>query len=236
MGTQILLDAARAAAVECFVHVSTDEVYGSLGPVGAFTEKSPLQANSPYAASKAGSDMLVRAAFETHGLPTVITRCSNNYGPYQFPEKLIPLMIANALEDQALPVYGDGKNVRDWIYVTDHCEGIAVVMERGRPGEVYNLGGEAEEQNLDVVKSILALLGKPEDLVQFVADRQGHDRRYAMDITKATRELGWRPRHDFADGLQKTIAWYVDHRSWWERVRTGAYRDYYQRQYGDRVR
>lgn len=235
LGTQVLLDVARAQGIKRFVHVSTDEVYGSLGPTGAFTEETPLAPNSPYSASKAGSDMLARAAFQTHGMDVVITRCSNNYGPYQFPEKLIPLMIANALEDQPLPVYGDGANVRDWIFVTDHCEGILAVMERGVAGEVYNLGGNAEAKNLDVVKTILGLLGKPESLIQFVQDRPGHDRRYAMDIAKVQRELGWEPVHDFREGLAETVEWYVENREWWQRVRTGAYRDYYERQYGDRV-
>jgi dTDP-glucose 4,6-dehydratase len=236
VGTQVLLDVARRVGVERFVHVSTDEVYGSLGPTGRFTESTPLQPNSPYSASKAASDMLVRAAFMTHGFPVVTTRCSNNYGPYQFPEKLIPLMIANALEDKPLPVYGDGKNVRDWIFVTDHCEGIEAVMERGRPGEVYNLGGDAEQENIAVVKTILRLLGKPESLIRFVVDRPGHDRRYAMDIGKARAELSWAPRRGFREGLEETVAWYVEHREWWERVRTGAYRDYYERWYGHRVR
>jgi len=236
LGTQNLLDVARAQGVERFVHVSTDEVYGSLGATGLFREDTPLQANSPYSASKAGSDLLVRAAFHTHGFPGVITRCSNNYGPFQFPEKLIPLMIANALEDEPLPVYGDGMNVRDWIHVTDHCEGVLAVMERGVAGEVYNLGGNAERANIDVVKEILRLLGKPESLIQYVTDRPGHDRRYAMDIDKIGRELGWRPRLGFEQGLAATVDWYVQQRDWWERVRSGAYLDYYDRQYGDRIR
>ncbi|MEM7201841.1 MAG: dTDP-glucose 4,6-dehydratase [Planctomycetota bacterium] len=235
VGTQVLLDLSRAGNVERFVHVSTDEVYGSLGPTGLFTENTPLQPNSPYSASKAASDMLVRAAFQTHGFPAVITRCSNNYGPYQFPEKLIPLMIANALEDQPLPVYGDGQNVRDWIYVTDHCEGIAAVMDRGEPGEVYNLGGNAERGNIDVVKQILRILDKPESLIQFVTDRPGHDRRYAMDVAKIGHELDWEPRHTFEQSLEATVSWYRENRAWWERVRSGAYRDYYERQYGHRV-
>ena len=236
VGTQVLLDVARARGVEKFVHVSTDEVYGSLGPTGLFREDTPLQANSPYSASKAGSDLLVRAAVHTHGFPAVTTRCSNNYGPFQFPEKLIPLMIANALEDQPLPVYGDGKNVRDWIYVTDHCEGILAVLERGGVGEVYNLGGNAEMENIEVVTQILGRLGKPDSLIRYVTDRPGHDRRYAMDIEKIRRELGWEPRYTFAQGLAETVDWYVAQRPWWERVRSGAYRDYYERQYGDRVR
>ena len=236
LGTQVLLDAARKAEVDKFVHVSTDEVYGSLGPTGAFTEDTPLQPNSPYSASKTGSDLLVRAAFHTHHMPVLTTRCSNNYGPYQFPEKLIPLMIANALEGKKLPVYGDGKNVRDWIHVADHCEGVLAVMDKGRVGEVYNLGGEAEMENIVVVKSILSALGKGEDLIHYVTDRPGHDRRYAMDITKVTRELGWKPRYTFAVGLNETVQWYVANRQWWERVRSGAYQEYYEKQYGDRVR
>jgi dTDP-glucose 4,6-dehydratase len=234
LGTQVLLDVARARKVQRFVHVSTDEVYGSLGPTGLFREDTPLQANSPYSASKAGSDLLVRAAFHTHGFPAVTTRCSNNYGPYQFPEKLIPLMIANALEDKKLPVYGDGMNVRDWIYVADHCDGVLTVMEKGREGEVYNLGGDAEMANIDVVKAILREVGKGEELIQFVTDRPGHDRRYAMDTTKARTELGWKPRHGFAEGLRKTVRWYLDNRRWWERVRSGAYQEYYAKQYGAR--
>jgi dTDP-glucose 4,6-dehydratase len=236
MGTQVLLDVGRARGVERFVHVSTDEVYGSLGPTGRFTEDSPLQPNSPYSASKTGSDLLVRAAFHTHGFPGVITRCSNNYGPYQFPEKLIPLMITRALAGQKLPVYGDGRNVRDWIYVTDHCEGILAVLERGRPGEVYNLGGDAERENIAVVKTLLGLVGKGEELIEFVKDRPGHDRRYAIDSSKIQGELGWRPRHGFEDGLAATVRWYLDNRAWWQRVLNQEYRDYYERQYGARRR
>ncbi|MCA8941413.1 MAG: dTDP-glucose 4,6-dehydratase [Planctomycetes bacterium] len=234
LGTQVLLDVSRGVGVSRFVHVSTDEVYGSLGPTGLFTEESPLQPNSPYSASKTGSDLLVRAAFHTHKFPALITRCSNNYGPFQFPEKLIPLMIANALEGKPLPVYGDGKNVRDWIYVEDHCDAIARVLEKGRDGEVYNIGGNEERENIWVVKKILELLGKSEDLIQYVTDRPGHDRRYAIDGSKIERELGWKPKHDFASGLEATVQWYLDNREWWERVRSGAYRDYYERQYGNR--
>ena len=235
VGTQVLLDVCRAAGIERFVHVSTDEVYGSLGPTGLFREDTPLQPNSPYSASKAGSDFLARAAFETHGFPAMITRCSNNYGPYQFPEKLIPLMIANALEDKPLPVYGDGQNVRDWIFVSDHCEGLRTVMEKGRPGEVYNLGGNAERRNLEVVEAILGLVGKPSSLIQFVKDRPGHDQRYAMDVEKIGQELGWAPRFGFEEGLATTVEWYVKRREWWERVRSGAYREYYEKQYGSRM-
>ncbi len=234
-GTQVLLDAARAHGLQRFVHVSTDEVYGSLGASGRFREDSPIQPNSPYSASKAGSDFLVRAAFHTHGFDTVITRCSNNYGPYQFPEKLIPLMIANAMEGKPLPVYGDGRNVRDWIYVTDHCEAVLAVLERGRAGEVYNIGGDSERENLTVVREILRLVGRGEELIRYVQDRPGHDRRYAIDAGKIHSELGWRPRHSFEQGLAQTVAWYQQNRSWWERVRSGAYRDYYERQYGARL-
>ncbi|MEC7583168.1 MAG: dTDP-glucose 4,6-dehydratase [Planctomycetota bacterium] len=234
IGTQVLLDKSRHHGVARFVHVSTDEVYGSLGAWGFFTEDTGIQPNSPYSASKAGSDLLVRAAVHTHGMDCVITRCSNNYGPYQFPEKLLPLMIANALEDKPLPVYGDGKNVRDWIYVTDHCEGIRAAMERGAAGEVYNFGGNAERENMTVIKEILRLVGKGEDLIKFVKDRPGHDRRYAMDSTKARAVLQWEPKHSFEEGMQATVDWYLKNRSWWERVRSGAYQDYYQQQYANR--
>jgi len=232
LGTQVLLDEARARKVERFLHVSTDEVYGSLGATGAFTEETPLAANSPYSASKAASDLLVRAAFHTHGFPGLITRCSNNYGPYQFPEKLIPLMIANASEDKELPVYGDGQNVRDWLYVEDHCEALLAVLERGRPGEVYNIGGNNEYPNLEIVRLILRSLGKPESLIRFVKDRPGHDRRYAIDADKIRRELGWEPRFRFEQALPRTIQWYQAQALWLQRVRSGAYRDYYARQYG----
>ncbi|MCA8963948.1 MAG: dTDP-glucose 4,6-dehydratase [Planctomycetes bacterium] len=234
IGTQVLLDQSRAHGVQRFVHVSTDEVYGSLGAWGYFTEDTPIQPNSPYSSSKAGSDLMVRAAVHTHGMDCVITRCSNNYGPYQFPEKLIPLMIANALEDKQLPVYGDGKNVRDWIHVADHCEGIKVAMERGAAGEVYNFGGDAERENLFVVKEILRLVGKGEDLIRYVTDRPGHDRRYAMDSSKARATLGWTPRHTFESGLRATVDWYLQNKAWWERVRSGAYQAYYEQQYGGR--
>jgi dTDP-glucose 4,6-dehydratase len=233
-GTQVLLDASRQHKVDRFVHVSTDEVYGSLGPWGYFTEDTPIQANSPYSASKAASDLLVRAAVHTHHLDCVITRCSNNYGPYQFPEKLIPLMIANAMEGKRLPVYGDGRNVRDWIYVTDHCEGVRLAMERGKAGEVYNFGGDAERENIVVVKEVLRLLGRNEDLISYVKDRPGHDRRYAMDSSKARALLGWSPRRTFEAGLRATVDWYGANRSWWERVRTGQYQAYYAQQYGSR--
>jgi dTDP-glucose 4,6-dehydratase len=233
-GTQVLLEAARELGVTRFLHVSTDEVYGSLGPTGLFTEETPLAPSSPYSASKAGSDLLALAYAHTFGVPVVVTRCSNNYGPYQFPEKLIPLMIANALRDQPLPVYGDGRNVRDWIHVDDHCRGLLAALERGRAGQVYNLGASSERQNLDIVKEVLGLLGKPESLIRFVKDRPGHDRRYAIDSSKARRELGWSPRVRFEDALAATVAWYRENRGWWERILSGEYRDYYERQYGVR--
>jgi dTDP-glucose 4,6-dehydratase len=229
-GTLVLLEACRAALAARerpfrFVQVSTDEVYGSLGPDDpAFTETTPLAPNSPYSASKAAADLLVRAYVETFQFPAVITRCSNNYGPYQFPEKLIPLMITRALADQPLPVYGDGCNVRDWLYVTDHAAALWEVLCRGRTGEVYNIGGQAERRNVDVVRALLRLLGKPESLIRFVPDRPGHDRRYAMDIAKIEGELGWRPTQTFDGGLAETVRWYLEHRSWWERVLTEAYR------------
>jgi dTDP-glucose 4,6-dehydratase len=234
-GTQVLLEAARELGVKRFVHVSTDEVYGSLGPTGLFVEESPLAPSSPYSASKAASDLLALAYARTFQLPVVVTRCSNNYGPYQFPEKLIPLMIANALRDEPLPVYGDGLNVRDWIHVDDHCRGLLAALDRGAPGEVYNLGGASARPNLEVVRRVLALLGKPESLIRFVKDRPGHDRRYATDASKAIRTLGWSPRRAFEDGLAETVRWYVEHRAWWERILTGAYREYYAAQYGART-
>jgi len=234
-GTQVLLEAARELGVKRFVHVSTDEVYGSLGPRGAFTEASPLAPSSPYSASKAASDLLALAYARTFGLPVIVTRCSNNHGPYQFPEKLIPLMIANALRDEPLPVYGDGLHVRDWIHVDDHCRALLAALDRGAPGQVYNLGGASERQNLDVVKRVLALLGKPESLVRHVADRPGHDRRYAMDSSKALAELGWAPRRTFEAALEETVRWYVEHRGWWERILSGAYRAYGRRPNGVRA-
>lgn len=225
VGTQVLLEAARKHGVARFLHISTDEVYGSLGPSGYFTESSPLMPNSPYSASKAGSDLIARAYSETYGLPVIITRCSNNYGPRQYPEKLIPLSILRALHDQPVPVYGDGLNVRDWLHVEDHCLAIRTVLERGAPGEVYNIGGHNEHTNLEIVGMILRELGKPETLLQFVADRAGHDRRYAIDAGKMSRKLGWRPRHTFAEGLRLTIAWYVQHPDWWRKLSGGDSRD-----------
>jgi dTDP-glucose 4,6-dehydratase len=236
VGTQVLLDAARRAGVRRFLQVSTDEVYGSLGPRGRFTEASPLAPNSPYAASKSAADCLVRAAHHTHGLDALITRCSNNYGPYQFPEKLIPLFITNALADEPLPLYGDGQNVRDWIHVEDHCRALDAVMRRGRPGAVYNIGGGNERRNEEIAHVILDALGKPRSLIRHVEDRPGHDRRYAIDAAKAGRELGWLPGHGFADGIAATIAWYQEHRAWWEAVKSGTYRDYYESTYGERLR
>jgi dTDP-glucose 4,6-dehydratase len=231
-GTQILLDASRKHGTSKFVHVSTDEVYGSLGPTGAFREDTPLAPNSPYSASKAASDFLVRAAVHTHGFDAVITRCSNNYGPYQFPEKFLPLMIANASEDKPIPVYGDGQQVRDWLYVRDHCEAILAALEKGKSGEVYNIGGNNELANLVLVKRVLKELGKPESLITYVKDRPGHDRRYAIDAGKIGRELGWSPRFTFAAALPLTIRWYQSQKEWLQRVRSGAYREYYARQYG----
>ncbi len=233
-GTQVLLEAARELGVKRFLHVSTDEVYGSLGPTGLFTETTPLAPTSPYSASKASSDLLALAYAHTFGLPVVVTRCSNNYGPYQFPEKLIPLMIANAMRDLPLPVYGDGMNVRDWIHVEDHCRGLLAALERGEDGEVYNFGAASERHNLHIVKQVLGLLGKPESLIAFVKDRPGHDRRYAIDASKAQAKLGWTPRHAFEDALAATVRWYVERRPWWERIISGEYLGYYERQYGGR--
>lgn len=235
LGTQVLLEAARKYAVKKFVHVSTDEVYGTLSETGLFTEETPLSPNSPYSASKAGSDLLVRAYHETFRLPVNITRCSNNYGPYQFPEKLIPLMIANALNDKPLPVYGDGLNIRDWLYVEDHCSAIDLVLHKGVNGEVYNIGGNNERTNIQIIQTILRELGKQESLMQFVKDRPGHDRRYGIDATKITKELGWNPKHTFETGIHETIRWYLDNQSWWKRNQTGEYQKYFNEQYGSRL-
>jgi dTDP-glucose 4,6-dehydratase len=235
VGTLTLLEKARAAGVKRFVHVSTDEVYGDLAPDDpAFSEETPIRPRSPYSASKAGSDHLVRAWFETYKFPTLITRCSNNYGPFQFPEKLIPLMILNALADQPLPVYGDGRNVRDWIHVEDHCAAVERVLVAGRDGEVYNVGGRSEKFNIDIVKMILKELGKPESLVRFVADRPGHDRRYAIDDRKIERELGWTRSRRFDEGLRATIAWYRAHEPWWRAIKSGEYMTWYEKNYGAR--
>ena len=233
-GTQVLLDAARARGVKRFIQVSTDEVMGSLpeNDTAFFTEDSPFAPNSPYAASKAAAEHLVRAAHHTFGLDTVVTRCGNNYGPRQFPEKFLPLVLSNALNDQAIPVYGDGRNVRDWIYVEDHCRAILLAMEQGRSGGIYNVGARNEQRNIDVVESLLDLVGKPRSLIRFVKDRPGHDRRYAIDPSLIESELGWRPLETWETGLQKTIQWYKQNGDWLERARSGAYRDYYREQYG----
>lgn len=235
LGTQRLLESSRARGVKRFVMVSTDEVYGSLGPTGAFTESSPLKPSSPYSASKTSSDLLALAYHHTFGMDVVVTRCSNNYGRYQFPEKLIPLMVVNALHDKPLPVYGDGANVRDWLHVEDHCQALLLALEKGRAGEVYNIGGGAERRNIDIVKAILGLVGKPESLIQYVKDRPGHDRRYAIDPSKIRAELGWTPAQTFEQGLADTVRWYVDHPAWWERVMSGAYRQYFETQYRHRL-
>jgi dTDP-glucose 4,6-dehydratase len=237
IGTQVLLDASRERGVKRFVHISTDEVMGSLpeNGNGFFSEASPFAPNSPYAASKAAAEHLVRAAHHTFGLDTIITRCGNNYGPRQFPEKFLPLTIANALNDEPIPLYGDGKNVRDWIYVDDHCRAILLALEKGKSGAVYNIGARNERRNIDVVKSVLDTLGKPHSLIQFVKDRPGHDRRYAIDPALIESELGWQPLETWESGLQKTIAWYQENHQWLERARSGAYRDYYRTQYGNEV-
>ncbi|MDK2917581.1 MAG: dTDP-glucose 4,6-dehydratase [Candidatus Petromonas sp.] len=248
MGTQVLLDTAKKYwtigkdetgypvyrdGVK-YLQVSTDEVYGTLGKTGMFTETTPLAPNSPYSASKASADMLVRAYNETFKMPMNITRCSNNYGPYQFPEKLIPLMIANTLEEKDLPVYGDGMQVRDWLHVKDHCSAIDTVLHKGKSGEVYNVGGNNEKANIEIVKLIIKTLGKSEDLITYVKDRLGHDRRYAIDNTKITTELGWEPSYTFEQGMKETIEWYLDNRDWWEKIRSGEYMEYYEKMYGDR--
>ncbi len=234
-GTLSLLEAARTAGVRRFLQVSTDEVYGSLGPTGAFEETTPISPRSPYSASKAAADHFVMAFHHTHGMDVVITRCSNNYGSYQFPEKLIPLMILNAFDGKPLPVYGDGLYVRDWIHVDDHCEAIDLVLEGGTSGEVYNIGAENERPNIDVVRAILALTGRDESLIRHVPDRPGHDRRYAMNSRKIREQLGWRPRHGFEEGLAETVAWYRANGAWSDGVRSGAYRDYYEQQYARRL-
>ena len=235
MGTQVLLDACRKYGIQRYHQVSTDEVYGDLPldrPDLFFTEETPIHTSSPYSASKASADLLVQAYHRTFGVPVTISRCSNNYGPYHFPEKLIPLMIANVLNDKPLPVYGDGKNVRDWLYVEDHCRAIDLIIHNGRVGEVYNVGGHNEKTNLEVVQLIIAALGKGE--IKFVRDRAGHDHRYAIDPTKIHNELGWLPQTKFEDGIQKTIQWYLDNKSWWENIISGEYQKYYERMYGNR--
>ena len=237
LGTQVLMDAAREYGVKRFHQVGTDEVYGDLPldrPDLFFTEDTPITASSPYSASKASADLLVMAYHRTYGLPVTISRCSNNYGPYQFPEKLIPLMIANALADKALPVYGTGENVRDWLYVEDHCRAIDLILREGRVGEVYNIGGHNEKNNLEVVKTILKQLGKPHSLITFVGDRKGHDLRYAIDPAKINRELGWLPTTKFDDGIRQTIDWYLENRPWWENIISGDYQKYYEKMYSNR--
>ncbi len=235
LGAQILLAAARAHGVSRYVHVSTDEVYGSLGEDGSFSETTPLAPNSPYSASKASADLICRAWHETYGFPVIVTRCSNNYGPYQFPEKLIPLMYTKAMRDEPLPVYGDGRNVRDWIHVEDHCRGVLLALEKGRPGAVYNFGGGAERGNIEVVREILRYCGKSENLIRFVTDRPGHDRRYAMDYSLAARELGFSPSLTFEDGLRQTLRWYSENEDWVNGVTSGAYLSFMQEWYGDRL-
>ena len=238
IGTSVLLDACRKYGIDRYHQVSTDEVYGDLPldrPDLFFTEETNLKTSSPYSASKAGADLLVMAYHRTYKIPTTISRCSNNYGPYHFPEKLIPLMIINALSDKKLPVYGDGKNVRDWLYVEDHCRAIDLILQKGRVGEVYNIGGHNERANIDVVKTILKELGKSEDLIEYVTDRKGHDRRYAIDPTKIHTELGWEPETKFEDGIKKTVKWYLEHRDWWMGIISGDYQTYYERMYDKRA-
>ena len=238
IGTAVLMDACRKYGIERYHQVSTDEVYGDLPldrPDLFFTEETPLHTSSPYSSSKASADLLVGAYHRTYGLLVTISRCSNNYGPYQFPEKLIPLMIANALADKPLPVYGDGKNVRDWLYVEDHCKAIDRILQYGRVGEVYNIGGHNEMGNIDIVKLICKALGKPESLITYVQDRKGHDRRYAIDPAKIHGEFGWLPETKFADGIKKTIEWYLTHKDWWEEIVSGEYQTYYEKMYGGKV-
>ncbi|PGZ80223.1 dTDP-glucose 4,6-dehydratase [Priestia megaterium] len=234
-GTQVLLDASKDHKIKKYLQVSTDEVYGTLGEEGYFSETTSLAPNSPYSASKAGADMLVRSYNETFGLPVNITRCSNNYGPYHFPEKLIPLMVINAMNEKPLPVYGDGLNIRDWLHVEDHCQAIDLVLHKGRNGEVYNVGGNNERTNIDIVKTILKYLNKPESLIRFVTDRPGHDRRYAIDATKLREELGWKPKYTFETGIKETIKWYQDNQQWWENIISGNYQEYFEKQYGLRL-
>lgn len=235
VGTQVLLDASRQAKVSRYLQVSTDEVYGSLGPTGFFTEETPLAPNSPYSASKAGADLLVRSYCHSFDFPGIITRCSNNYGPYQFPEKLIPLFISNALADQPLPVYGTGLNVRDWIHVADHCRGISAALRKGKVGEVYNFGGRREHTNLEITHLLLQCLNKPASLIKYVTDRPGHDQRYAIDCSKAEAQLDWKPEVPFETGLQETVQWYRQHGDWVQRIKSGAYLKYYEQQYGTRL-
>lgn len=234
IGTNVLLEASRRFKVEKFLQISTDEVYGSLGETGLFTEQTPISPNSPYSSSKAAADLMVQAFHHTYGLPTVITRCSNNYGPLQFPEKLIPLMIINALNNKKLPVYGDGLNIRDWIYVIDHNKAAELVFEKGKVGEVYNIGANREMKNIEIVKLILKKLGKTEELIEYVKDRPGHDKRYAIDSSKIQNELGWKPSYEFEEAIEYTIEWYLKNKNWWERIISGEYQKYYEVQYGNR--
>lgn len=237
MGTATLMDACRKYGIERYHQVSTDEVYGDLPldrPDILFTEDTPIHTSSPYSSSKAAADLLVFAYHRTYGIPVTVSRCSNNYGPYHFPEKLIPLTIANALTDKELPVYGDGLNIRDWLYVEDHCKAIDMIIHNGRVGEVYNIGGHNEKTNIYIVKKILDIIGKPESLIKYVTDRKGHDLRYAIDPTKIHNELGWLPETMFDDGIEKTVQWYLDNKEWWENIINGEYRDYYKKMYGDR--
>lgn len=230
-GTQVLLEGIRQQRVKLFLQISTDEVYGSLGVKGKFREESPLKPNSPYAASKAAADLLCRSYSITHDLPIIITRCSNNYGPFQFPEKLVPLVITNALENKEVPLYGDGLNIRDWIHVEDHCRALDAVIQLGKPGEIYNISGHSEKTNLELVKNLLDTIGKPHSLIKFVADRPGHDRRYALSTTKIKRELSWKPKIAIGKGLKQTVRWYVSNENWWQRIKSGEYADYYERMY-----
>lgn len=233
-GTQVLLDSARQHNIRKYLQVSTDEVYGSLGPEGSFTETSLISPSSPYSASKAAADHLCFAYHRTYGLPVVVTRCSNNFGPYQFPEKFVPLIITNALENKPVPLYGDGLNVRDWIYVQDHCRALALVLEKGREGEVYNIGAECELTNRQILETLLKKLDKPQSLIKPVPDRPGHDRRYALNSTKLRAELGWEPAYSFDTGMEETIAWYLENRDWWQRIKNRAYLEYYKTQYGSK--
>jgi len=237
LGVQVLLDAAIRHRIKKYIQISTDEVYGSLTPdAPGFREDTPLAPNSPYSASKAAADLLVRSYFKTFGLPAIITRCSNNYGPYQFPEKLIPLLITNAMEDKPLPIYGDGLNIRDWIHVQDHCRALRVILETGREGEIYNIGGEGERTNLEITEIVLRLLNKPKSLIRYVTDRPGHDRRYAIDFSKLKNALGWSPAYHLQEALGQTVRWYIDHEEWWRRIKSGAYRDFYQKHYQERLK
>ncbi|MDA0986934.1 MAG: dTDP-glucose 4,6-dehydratase [Bacteroidetes bacterium] len=234
LGTSVLLEAIRKLKISKLIHVSTDEVYGSLSQNGKFVETTPLNPTSPYSSSKASSDLIALSYFKTFDLPIIVTRCSNNYGPFQFPEKLIPLMIANALNDKKLPVYGEGKNIRDWLFVKDHCSAIDIVIQKGKNGEVYNIGGNNEWQNIDIIKLLLKILNKPESLIEFVKDRQAHDFRYAIDASKIKNELGWEPTYKFENGLEETIKWYLENEVWWKRIINGEYQKYYELQYSKR--